>query len=198
MSDPVVYFDACCFIDLAKTVLKIPTIADREKHIYYCRKLIEMARAKEATVYTSMVTVVECVFLDDPRQPSGVIVDDDRVKKLFKGMLLSGTSGVMPVATTPLITEAARDLRWKHAITIKPMDALHVATALRMKATHFVTTDDKLGAANIKRIADMGLIACRADALVSLLPTKYLQIKLEEKIEKPTRGGSLATPPPAL
>jgi hypothetical protein len=99
-------------------------------------------------------------------------------------MLQSDTSGVIPVAATPLIAEGARDLRWKHAITVKPMDAIHVATAIRMKCSHFVTTDGKLGAENIKRVAAMGLTVCRADALSLLIPSKYLQIEIEPQ---PTR-----------
>ena len=165
MSSPVVYFDACCFIDLAKTALRIPTVHDREKHIYFCRKLIEAARAKDATVYTSVLTIVECRYLQDSRQPNGVISDDERVRGLFKGMLQSGTSGVIPVATTPMIAEAARDLRWKLEITVKPMDALHIATAMHMRCTHFVTTDGKLGVENIKRIEALGLRICCADTL---------------------------------
>ncbi|GAB4565817.1 MAG: hypothetical protein Tsb007_37510 [Rhizobacter sp.] len=190
MSNPLIYFDACCFIDLAKTKLTIPTLVEREKHIYFCRKILEASRAKEMAVYTSTVTMAECVKLQDTSKPEGQqFIEDERVQKLFKGMLQSGV-GVMPVAATPSITEAARNLRWKQSITIKPMDAIHVATALAMKCTHFVTTDDKLGPENVKRIAALGLIVCRADALSLLIPSKYLQIEIQAK---PGRSAAPAT-----
>ncbi|MES2960035.1 MAG: type II toxin-antitoxin system VapC family toxin [Pseudomonadota bacterium] len=188
----MVYFDACCFIDLAMTKLSIPTLSEREKHIYFCRKLLEAARAREVTVYTSTVTMAECVKLEDTSKPNGQqVVSDERVQKLFKGMLQSGV-GVIPVAATPTITEAARNLRWKHGITVKPMDAIHIATALAMKCTHFVTTDDKLGVENVKRIAELGLTVCRADMLSPLVPSKYLQIELQPK---PARGAVAAVAP---
>ena len=188
----MVYFDACCFIDLAKTNLTIPTPIEREKHIYFCRKLLEASRAKEVTVYTSTVTMAECVKLQDTSKPEGQqTIEDERVQKLFKGMLQSGV-GVMPVAATPSITEAARNLRWKNKITIKPMDAIHIATAIAMKCTHFVTTDGKLGADNIVRIAALGLTVCRADGLSSLLPSKYSQIEIPTK---PKRGTSAPAAP---
>lgn len=194
MSNPLVYFDACCFIDLAKTKLTIPTLVEREKHIYFCRKILEATRAKEMAVYTSTVTMAECVKLQDTSKPEGQqTIDDERVQKLFKGMLQSGI-GVMPVAATPSITEAARNLRWKQSITIKPMDAIHVATALTMKCSHFVTTDDKLGAENVKRIGALGLIVCRADALSLLIPSKYLQIEIQAKPGRSTAPATSTAP----
>lgn len=193
MSSPSVYFDACCFIDMAKMKLSIPTLGEREKHIFFCRKFLEASRAKEGAVYTSTATMAECVKLQDTSQPEGhQTVEDERVQKLFKGMLQSGTSGVMPVAVTPGIAEAARNLRWKSKITIKPMDAIHVATAIAMKCTHFVTTDGKLGADNIVRIAALGLTVCRADGLSSLLPSKYSQIEIPTK---PKRGTAAPATP---
>jgi len=195
MSNPLIYFDACCFIDLAKTKLTIPTLVEREKHIYFCRKILEASRAKEMGVYTSTITLAECVKLQDTSRPEGQqTIDDERVQKLFKGMLQSGV-GVMPVAATPSITEAARNLRWKHSITIKPMDAIHVATAVAMKCTHFVTTDARFGAENVKRIAALGLIVCRADVLSLLVPSKYLQIEIQPKLGRVVSVPSAPTSP---
>lgn len=179
-SVPAVYMDSCCFIDMAKTVVKMPTASDREPHIYFCRKFIEAARAKHATVYTSTATVVECVKLTDNTAPGGPAREDATVKGLFRGMLMSGRSGVLPVMPTPVITELARDLRWNHGITCSAMDRLHVATAIAMKCSHYFTTDDKMGEQNILKIRGLGLAVCRANAASDLLPDQYKQLHLSE------------------
>jgi len=51
MNKPGIYMDACCFIDLAKTALSVHTSPKREPHIFYCRKFLDAARAKDVNVY---------------------------------------------------------------------------------------------------------------------------------------------------
>lgn len=184
MANPVIYMDACCFIDLAKSSLSVYTKPDREPHIFYSRKFLEAARANNITVYTSSVTAIECVVIKDESQPNAPVVEEDTVKPLFRGMLMSGKSGVMPVIPTPRMVEDARDLRWTHDITCKPMDALHLATAIKMGCTHFLTTDN-LGAENIKKLGGMGLIVCKADEASHLLPSQYRQFELKPADDKP-------------
>gem|GEM_PF-4338707 len=130
-------------------------------------------------VYTLTVTAVECVKLTDDTVPGGPTRDDDTVRDLFKKMLMSGRSGVIPVMPTPVITELARDLRWRHGITCKPMDRLHIATAMAMKSSHFFTTDDKLGQQNVAKINALGLAVCRANSVSEMLPDRYRQLTLE-------------------
>jgi len=173
------YMDACCFIDMAKTVVKVPMASGRESHIFFCKKFIEASRARHLTVYTSTITMVECVKLTDDTAPGGPTREDDVVKEIFRKMLMSGRSGVMPVMPSPVITELARDLRWNHGISCKPMDRLHIATALSMKCSHFFTTDEKLKQENISKIKALGLTICRANAGSDLLPDQYRQLSLE-------------------
>ena len=180
---PIIYMDACCFIDLAKSALSVYTKPDREPHIFYSRKFLDAARANQILVYASTITIVECVVVKDETKPGQPIVEEDAVKPLFRGMLMSGRSGVMPVIPTPKISEAARDLRWTHGITCKPMDALHLATAIEMKCTHFITTDN-LGAENIKKLSSFRLAVCPADQASHLLPSQYRQFELKPADDK--------------
>lgn len=180
MSDePKVYFDACCFIDLASHDLSIGVNLGRASHVYYCRKFLEAARNKEAGVFTSTLTVAECTHVKDDSNPSNhktVLTDD--VKRLFEGMLLSAKSGVMPVQPTPRIVKAARDLQWKHGAAFKPMDSLHIATAIEMGCGYFLTTDRRLGPENIKIVNSLGLTVCTADKISTCLPSRYAQLPL--------------------
>lgn len=179
-NDIKVYFDTCCFIDLAKTSLKLQTEENREPHIFYCKKLIDAARAKEATVLTSSLTMTECTYIKDKSKlEKSRVVKNDEVKRLFHGMLLSGKSGVLPAQPTPFIIEKARDIVWEHGATLKAMDSLHVATALQHKCTYFITTDN-LGEDNIKIINGLGLSICSADKVSHLLPDKYRQLDLSK------------------
>lgn len=180
MSDePKVYFDACCFIDLVSHELSIGVKSGRDSHVYYCRKFLEAARNKEASVFTSTLTVAECTHIkDDSDQSNHKTVLTDEVKRLFEGMLLSARSGVIPVQPTPRIVKSARDLQWKHGATFKPMDSLHIATAIEMKCGYFLTTDGRLKPENIKIVNDLGLIVCTADKISTCLPSKYAQLPL--------------------
>jgi predicted nucleic acid-binding protein len=185
-----VYFDSCCFIDLAQMALKFPVKTDREKHVHACKNFLNAARAKtpDAFVFTSIVTIVECLYVTDlSKAAQDQKIANLEVQRLFKGMLQSGTSGVMPVATTPMITEDARDLRWVHGITCKPMDALHIASARKLGCTHFITTDS-FTASDVNKLAALGLVVSSADKVAfSLLPSKYSQGELAEKPKRNTK-----------
>ena len=171
------YFDACCFIDMAAHGMGIATKAEREPHVFFCRKTLEASRASEAEVFTSTLTLMECSFVRDNSKPPGQeIILNDKVKSLFNAMIMSTKAGVMPVQPTPKILRAARELRWTHGITLSTMDALHVATAMEMKCSHFITTDRNFKVENLKKIEAMGLAVCSAESVSHLLPHKYGQL----------------------
>jgi predicted nucleic acid-binding protein len=179
-----IYFDSCCFIDMVKHQLTIGNLAGREAHVFYCKKFLEAARAEELTVFASTLAVAECTHVKDSMQPQGKnVVLTDEVKRLLEGILLSAKSGVMPVQPTPGILKAARDLRWQHGATFKPMDSIHIATAIEMKCSHFVTTDSKLAVENSKIVSSLRLAICSADQIADLLPSKFRQLPLSPVIK---------------
>ena len=172
------YFDACCFIDLVQSRATYPLENGRDSHVFSCRKILDAARNGDVQVYTSTLTFVECTHVKDlEQQQSQQTVINENVKRLFRGMLLSGRSGVTPVQPTPSICELARDFKWNYGATLKPMDATHVATAHAMRCTHFVTTDQSLK--NESFFTEIGIIVCSGDKVLSLLPDKYKQLVLE-------------------
>lgn len=186
ITDIRLYFDACCFIDLAKTELKLILEEGKEPHVYYAKKFIDAARAKELIVLTSTLTMTECTHVKDKSKPEGNNrIQTSEVKRLFQGMLMSGKSGVLPAQPVPFIVEKARDLTWEHGTTLKAMDALHVATAIHHKCSHFITTDN-LGEDNIEIIRDFGVAVCSADTISHLLPDhhKQLLIKYDEHVQQ--------------
>ncbi|HXE19697.1 MAG TPA: type II toxin-antitoxin system VapC family toxin [Castellaniella sp.] len=178
---PTLYFDTCCFLDMLQHTLKISPKTDREPHVFYCRKFLEAARQEQVTVYTSTLTVAECICVKDESDPGNhkrVMTDD--VKRLIEGMLSSGRSGIMPVQPLPAIVKKARDLEWAHGARFSTMDSLHIATALHMKCDYFVTTDgtlDRKGGQTI--VKALGLGFCRADSLAHLLTSDSRQLPIE-------------------
>ena len=174
------YFDTCCFLDMIQHTSGISPKPDRTAHVFYLRQFLDLARAKGAVVYTSMLTVAECQFVSDESDKSNFKkILTPEVKRLIDGMLLSGKSGILSVQATPNIVRASRDLRWVHGTNFKPMDALHIATALKLGCTHFITTDAKLDEKSKLIVNSLGLAFCTADILKELLPSEYRQLPID-------------------
>jgi predicted nucleic acid-binding protein len=169
-----IYFDACCFIDLASHATGNFVEADRAEHAYWCRKFLDASRDGVVQVYTSAFSIVECIGVRDFDRK---LIMSDNVQRLFNGMLLSGSSGVLPIQPTPLIFRDARDLVWKHKTSIRGADALHVASALSVGCQDFITTDVKtIGkAANITKLKKLGMSVSDASEIKSILPDEYRQ-----------------------
>lgn len=107
---PRVYFDSCLFIEMAKTALNKPVDNNRHNEIWFCKKLLEASRDGEIEVFTSMITIAECLHVDT------ITNIDDETKRLFRGMLTSGNSGVTPVSISIFTVSDARDIVWKQNI----------------------------------------------------------------------------------
>jgi hypothetical protein len=170
---PKIYVESCCFIDLAKTrygtALKE---ADREKQIWFAERILRAGRAGDLQVYTSAMTSIECIHINRQYSPE--------IQQIFKG-LLSGASGVIIVQPDPFIIDRARELRWVYNIELKPMDSLHVASALEVGCVELITTDNlilnRLKATEIKA-KNLRLRATLA-ADTAYLDEKYRQGSLE-------------------
>lgn len=175
-----VYLDTCCFIDLASHQLNMPIVDKRESHIFICQQLIRASQNQDINVYTSSLTSVECRSINDRTSTPPKKIITPELKDLFNRILMSGKSGVYPVMPTPKIIELSKDLAWKYEITTKPFDSLHIATALAMKCTHFITTDEKIGAENILKLQRLDLTVTSANNLSGVLPHKYLQMTLDK------------------
>ncbi len=91
---------------------------------------VEMARFR---FLASAFSIVECL--------SAGGTNDADAQRMFKAMLTSGQGGVIPFQTDIFVMEAARDLRWQHGIALKPIDLIHVATAIEAKCAEMWTWD---------------------------------------------------------
>ncbi len=107
-------------------------------------RLKEWSRASEAV--TSEITRVECLRALDRLRLEGGMVDRELARR--RGTALSVLSGVELVRLDRAVLERAAE---PFPVTIRTLDALHVASALlvrtRFPALRFATHDLDLGAA---------------------------------------------------
>jgi hypothetical protein len=127
-----IYFDACCFIELAKGKFG-KSLHNDGAYIWYLEALLRASKAKKIEVCTSMMSVVECTTADGDMSAD--------VQSLFIGLLTSGKSGVLLLQSDIWVAEQARDLRWKHDINLKCPDSIHVASAIDAGCAEFITMD---------------------------------------------------------
>lgn len=174
VSSPKLYFDACCFIDLAQKAVTGAVADDREDHVWYCQKFLEAHKGGEAMIYTSTLSVAECTHFKDENKN---IVLTAEVKALFRAFLMSGKA-VIPVQPTPRILDGARDIHWDHGLNLGAADRVHLITALRMGCDAFITTDNPI----IKKkteLAALGILVCTGADAKEYLPDKYKQLDLK-------------------
>jgi predicted nucleic acid-binding protein len=182
MADGRIYVDSCCFIDLAKE--SIGTLSEnRTNHSWYVWKLLEANKDEELEIHTSTLTIAECTHADGNME--------QRVKDLFTRLLMSGQY-VRLVQPTPFVAADGRDLRWRHGILLNGADYVHVASALAVKATEFLTTDDRL----LRQAAKIEALGMRIvmPALTALLPDRYRQGELLDDKIAILRGPSGSSP----
>lgn len=169
-----VYVDSCSLVDMVKTKIGRRLDSDRERDVWYLKRLLEASRDKEIEVYTSTITVAECSHGGDNDI-------SETVKSAFTAILTSGQY-VRLVQTTPFIAIDARDLRWKYGISLKGADAIHVASAIDRRCEEFLTSDGRLLRLGQHRqaLSRFGL-EIRAGRETQCLPDKYRQLKFDDE-----------------
>lgn len=136
-SKPTIYMDSCCFIDAVKQAVgNLPT--ERDSDVWHIKKLMEAHRAGDVQVFTSIVSLAECLATEQAQNP----IPED-VKVHFRNMLLNGQFLTLAL-TTPQTGTIARDFRWNHGLVLGSPDALHLAAAVEVGASEFITTDERI------------------------------------------------------
>ncbi len=131
IANPRIYSDANPIIELARWAKKTHDPL-REPDVRMMEKLLKAANNEDISLFTSSISVAECVAADDDW--------GNDVQEFFIGVLTSGRMFKL-VQDTIFVAEQARDLRWKHNIRLSGMDAIHVASALEAHCTEFLTWD---------------------------------------------------------
>lgn len=166
-----VYIDSCCFIDMVKTKVGKVLANDRERDVWFLKRLLEANRDGEVRCYTSTLTIAECSHDGDAKV-------SDAVKSEFTRLLMSGQY-VQLVQMVPFIALDARDLRWNHDIAVKGADGIHIASALAMKCEEIISSNGKLARLNKVgvRLEKLGLKTCSGKDTMCL-PERYRQLEL--------------------
>jgi hypothetical protein len=144
-----IYSDANPIIELAKYAKKIHD-PQREPDLSMMEKILRAANNEDISLYTSTISVAECVAAGDDWGPD--------VQEFFIGTLSSGRMFKL-VQDSIFVAERARDLRWKDNIRLSGMDAIHVASALEANCTEFFTWDHGVGRSKL---------SSQASALIAL------------------------------
>jgi hypothetical protein len=167
---PKIYFDACVIIDMAEYEATGKVQDSRETGVWVCRQALRAARDGKMEVFTSIISIAECVGLKGP----GPV--NPKAKAFLEGLLLSGKSGIRSVASTMSIMRKARDLRWVHEIGMKGADSIHVSSALSVGCDEIWTGDR--GIKNKSTLLTLGLLALKPNDS-KLLPPDYASPSLE-------------------
>ena len=141
---------------------RLPRTLDND--VWFCKKLLEAHRHGEIEIFTAILTVAGCQHADG--------ICDDKVQRLFKSILTSGQF-VFLVQDTVIIADKARSLRWTYNPTFKEADSLHIASALEMGCSEFLTNDDSI-LSRTKEAVKLGLRMIHPHE-TSLLPDEYRQ-----------------------
>jgi predicted nucleic acid-binding protein len=163
MTTPKIYIDACCIIEALKRRRGLPLDHPVEE-VDMIERIMRAANDGEVSLYTSMITVAEVLHLGTKPPPP-------ELKPFVERLILSGRNGITAIAPSPLIVLLARDLAVEDGLWERVADRIHVATALNVGATEFLSVDGRLA----KRTGRSEVRSCRiiSPSLTTGLPDKY-------------------------
>jgi predicted nucleic acid-binding protein len=150
------YWDACCFLSY------INGIKDR---IVVLEEILRRADDHDIVIVTSVISVVEVAF----------VLEEQTKRKLSKkaeqriDRLLGNKRAVMLVELHERIAKDARSLMrtgLTHGLALKPMDAIHLATARSLSIVEVHSYDDRL----CKQGAQLGMQVGPPNVDQGLLP----------------------------
>lgn len=116
---PAIYLDTCCFIDMVKGAIGQVLPTDRSDDVWFLKQLTQACRDGEIDVYTSVISIAECTHAGGDMSA--------KVRTTFKSLLMSGQY-VKLVQPTPFIATDARDLRWRHGVSLRGRNARSLRT----------------------------------------------------------------------
>ena len=160
---PKAYIDACCIIEAVKGRRGLPLDHPADE-VDMIQRIMRAANDGAISLYTSMITVAEVLHLGTKPPPPDL-------KPYIERLILSGRNGVVAVAPSPMIVTLARDLAVDEGLWERVADRIHVATALNVGCTEFLSVDDRLA----KRIGQSQVHTCRiiSPSATSALPMEY-------------------------
>lgn len=130
-----IYWDACVFLDYVEGAPKWMPVLDA---------LLEQAsESDELVIYTSTVSITEVAFAK--AEKDGRSLDPNIEAEI--DALWNDRSAVKLVEFNEVIARGARRLMRQgieHGRQLKPLDAIHLATAQNRRGVEFHTTDDRL------------------------------------------------------
>lgn len=166
MATPKMYVDACCLIEAIKGAAGASSAA-RDADLDMLKRILKAGRDGKLTVFTSLLTVAEVIKTKEGDSP----IPDD-LKKKIERLILSGQDGLTIVALSPAIATKARDLAWDDGMwTIKPIDRIHLASAMIAGAKEFLSWDNRLGK-KLKK-SDIKTMRLIAPSETLILPGEY-------------------------
>ena len=131
----MVYWDSCIFLH---------DIEGREEWLPILDALLEEASTTaDLVIVTSTLSICEVAFAEVERRD--LALDPDIEANI--DALWADRAAVQLVEFDQIIARSSRSLLRRHAETarsLKPLDAIHLATAQQMRVDDFHTTDDRL------------------------------------------------------
>ena len=130
MAKPSIYVDTCPIIDAVKlgrgvSLSSVPAEQQaRQQDCWFFRRLCEASRDGAIQLYTSTLTVAECLHVGEVGAPH------EETQRLIEALLMSGQVFEL-IEADVFVAEDARDLRWVRGLNVKGADGIHMGIGAR-------------------------------------------------------------------